>query len=106
MGQPKSVGAPQIAESKRHPFRVSVQIANGLPLFLEPGRQWELFLPFLSPDTEINSVLKGKAHILFNGLRQDEDQQKKQIPEVSLLSQASSGAPQMFSTHFFSSTEA
>lgn len=43
-GQPESVGAPQIAETKRHPFRASVQIANGLPLFLWPGRQWELFL--------------------------------------------------------------
>lgn len=44
-GQPKSVGAPEITESKRQPFRASVQIANGLPLFLGPGRQWELFLP-------------------------------------------------------------
>jgi hypothetical protein len=79
-GQPESVGAPQITESKRHPFRVSVQIANGLPLSLRPERQWELFLPwklpFLSPDTQTNSVLKCKAHILFEGLRQDEDQQK------------------------------
>lgn len=66
-----------------------------------------LKLPFLSPDTEINLVLKCKAHILFNGLCQDEDQQKKQIPEVSLLSQASSsGAPKMFSIHFFFATEA